>query len=110
MDGAAAFTAVYAILIELGALGINRVGVITARRRPGADDDAVMRWPHTGSVALHRVVAAVAISAALLLATVFAVMYHSGPDLGTLAVPILLGVAAISRIASQARAAVRDPS
>jgi len=110
VDGVAAFAAVYSTLAELAAMGIDRVGVISARRRPGGADEATMPWPHSGSIALHRVVAAVAIAAAVLLAAVFAVLHHTGPDLAVLAVPVLLGVVTIGRMAGQLRAAVRDPS
>jgi hypothetical protein len=97
VDGAAGFVAVYATLAELAALGINRVGVISARRRPGATGDDVMPWPHVGSLALHRVVAAVAVAAALLLVLVMAVLHHSAADLAALTVPLVFGLMLLGR-------------
>lgn len=111
MDGAAAFVAGYATLAELAALGINRVGVISARRQAGAVADGdTLPWPHVGSIALHRVVAAVAMTAAVLLALVMAVLHHSGADLAVLAVPVLVGLIALGRSATHVRAALRGAS
>jgi hypothetical protein len=104
MDGAAAFAAFYATFAELAALGINRVGVISARRRPGAaDSDDAMPWPHVGSLALHRVIAGVAEAAAVLLVLVMAVLHHGAADLTVLAVPLGFGLVLLGRDAAEVK-------
>lgn len=106
MDGAVAFVGLYATLAELAAVGINRVGALTARRWSGATGDG-MPWAHAGSLALHRVVAAVATAAAVSLAVVMAVIHHSGPDLGVLALPVVLGLTMLGRTAAHIGIALR---
>ncbi|HVT21465.1 MAG TPA: hypothetical protein VHE57_08775 [Mycobacteriales bacterium] len=107
MDGAAAFAAGYATIAEVGALGLRRLGVVVARRQPGALRGEAMTWPHLGSAELHSVVAWVATAAAVLLACVMAILHHGAADLAVLAVPIVLGAVMLGRAASDVRHALR---
>src|SRR4051794_32368157 len=68
MDSDVVFAAVYAAVVVFAAIGIDTVGERSARRRPGAPGEPTVSWPHTGSVAVHTVVAAVAATAGLLVA------------------------------------------
>ncbi len=109
MDGAAAFVAGYATLTELASFGLTRVGVITANRHTRrVSADGTLPLPHLGSLALHRVMAAVATGAAVLLALVFAGFHHSEADLAVLSIPVVIGLIALGRTAAQVRAAVSD--
>jgi hypothetical protein len=94
-----AFTAIYAAVMTGAAFGLDRVGRAGARRRLSASapelatvDD--MPWPELGSMALHTVIAAVAVVASLGLVAVMLIRHHDVADVATLAVPALLGVAA----------------
>lgn len=68
-----------------------------------------MPWPHEGSVQLHSVVGWVAVTAAVLLASVMAVIHHGPADLTVLSVPILLGILMACHAVLTRRRPIRGP-
>lgn len=108
IDGAAAFTAIYATALELAALGLSKVGVISARRQAGVTDGEALPWPHLGSVALHSAISAVATVAAVVLVLVIGAIHHTGMDLAVLAVPLALGAVILARLTTALRGARRS--
>jgi hypothetical protein len=110
MTGEVVFAAVYATAVVGAALGIDLVGERTARRRPGASDpEASLSWPHTGSLAIHTVVAAVAATAGLLVAGAMAIRHPHASDWLLLTAPSVLAVMALLRLHTRLRAALRPP-
>ena len=99
MDSAVVFAASYATLAVLAALGLDRVGRVANRRaRPAIKPGDALPWPHGGSVALHTVIAAVAAGAGIVIAGVFAVGHHRPGELALLAVPVVIGLAVLTRL------------
>jgi len=99
MSSEVAFTAGYATVMIALAVGLDRLGRAGARRRllSRAPDSAAVAdtpWPELGSMALHTVIAAVAVVASLGLVAVMLIRHHDAADLATLAVPVALGAAA----------------
>jgi hypothetical protein len=98
-----AFAAGYALVMVGAAHGIDRVGRAGFRRRQTSggspDVTADAPWPELGSMTLHRVIAAVAVVASLGLVAVMLIRHHDGTDIATLAVPALLGLAAVRGLA-----------
>jgi len=91
------FAAAYAVVMIGAAFGIDRVGRAGARRRlssnraePGVTVD--VPWPEAGSMALHLVIAAVAVVASLGLVAVTLIRHHTGGDAAALAIPAALGL------------------
>lgn len=108
MNVTVSLVAVYATVVEIAALGIGRLGVVSARRWTRTADERVMAWPHVGSIALHRVVEAVATAAAVLLASVIALTDRGAPDVAVLGFPIVFGLLMLVRTAVRTARSVRD--
>jgi hypothetical protein len=106
MDTDVGFAAGYAVLLVIVAAGIHRLGVISARRRSFSDQESAIPWPHSGSIALHTMVAAVASAAGVLVTGAFAVLHHSLIDLAVLALPFALAVVTLVRMTEKTRRAV----
>jgi hypothetical protein len=130
MDVPVVFAAVYATAMTLAALGLDRVGRAgvrgPVRARPDAGgapgdgppgvgtpgegpagDGPVRAWPHTGSAAVHTVVASVAAVAGLLIAVVAGIGHHDGGELALLAVPVVLSSIVLRRLYTRLRAGTR---
>jgi len=110
MAGAAVFTAVYATAVVMAALGLDRIGAVSAHRRPGGardESDNSIPWQHLGSMTVHTVVAAVAVAAALLVSLVMAIRYPSPGDALLLAIPTLLSLAVLRRFYRRLRTATQ---
>jgi hypothetical protein len=109
LDGIAVFAAGYTTAVIAGALGLDWVGEVTARRRPGgARDEPAPSWPHSGSIAVHTVIATVAAVAGLLVVAAVAIGHHSLADLLVMAVPAALAVAVLRRFGRRLAAARRE--
>ena len=106
MSGEVVFAALYATAVVAAAMGIDWAGERSARRRPGAAHEVTAAWPHTGSIAVHSVVAGVAAAAGLLVAVVMGARHPHAGDWLVLAVPCLLAVAALVRIAARVRVSI----
>jgi len=103
-----AFAAGYAVVIVAAAFVIDHIGRASARRRMTSSDPphgAVTDtpWPELGSIALHTVVAAVAVVASLGLVGVALIRHHGRVDLAVLAVPAVLAVVALRGLAERLR-------
>ena len=107
MTSEVVFAAGYAAVTVGAAFGIDRIGRAGVRRRitsPGSADPAGdTPWPELGSMALHTVIAAVAVVASLGLVAVMLIRHHEGADVATLALPALLGLAALRSLAGGMR-------
>ena len=97
MSSEAVFAGIYATLVVLAAVVLDRVG--RARLRTGTRVPSLHEptWPNLASVTLHTAVASVAAVAGLLVAAVVAVRHHGAADLGVLAVPAVLAALTIRR-------------
>jgi H+/Cl- antiporter ClcA len=100
MDAEVVFAAIYATVVVLAAVALDRVGRATSRqpgaRTTGPDHDGPA-WPHIASVTLHTAIAAMASAAGLLVAAVVAVRHHHPPEIGVLAVPAVLAALTLHR-------------
>jgi len=103
-----AFAAGYAVVMVGAAFAIDHIGRASARRRLTSSDPphgvvTDTPWPELGSIALHTVVATVAVVASLGLVGVTMIRHHAGVDVAVLAVPVVLAAVSLRGLADRLR-------